>query len=115
MDTKKAKQSLRRLHDENGNVIDELIFVGPPSDLPLIFESTPPLIVPQKDTNSLVVSKKDFEVKFKEFTGNAIYQFKEDDWKNMVVAGGSVVAALLGCPGFPSDYGELCQKRKEKP
>ena len=92
---KKAKTSLHRLHDENGNVINALKFVGPPSDLPLIMEST--LVKPQKETNSLVVSKTVFETKFKSFTGNAFAKFTAYDWKNMVVAGGSVVAGLVGC------------------
>ena len=80
-----------------GNVIDELKFVGPPSDLPLIMEHSPPLIKPQKESNSLVVSKAVFETKFKAFTGNAFGKFNANDWNNMVVAGGSVVAGLVGC------------------
>ena len=72
-------------------------FVGPPGDLPLIMERIPPLIKPQKESNSLVVSKAVFETKFKSFTGNALSKFTANDWNNMIVAGGSVVAGLVGC------------------
>lgn len=77
-------------------MIDELKFVGPSSDLPLIMENTPSLIKPQKESNTLVVSKMVFETKFNSFTGNAFSKFTAKDWNNMVVAGGSCVAGLIG-------------------
>jgi hypothetical protein len=66
--SKRAKPGLIKLHNDDGSAIEALRFVGEPTGLPLVMHSDPPLIQPNADTQSLVVSKSVFKQKFKDFT-----------------------------------------------